>query len=86
MRYRSGEVESEVLANIVFGFESLLKGRKFAVPLYLSDLYAITDQIAGIDHINIEITGPANRLDSLGNLVPEQLEIITKGTLNITKV
>ena len=86
VRYRSGYVESEVLANIVFGFESLLKGRKFAVPLYLSDLYAITDQIGGIDHINIEITGQANRLDSLGNLVPEQLEIITKGTLNITKV
>jgi hypothetical protein len=81
-----GFVASEVLANIEFGFNSLLKNRKFAAPMYLSDLYAITDQIAGIDHINIEITGPTNRIDSYGNLVPQQLEIVTKGVVTITQV
>jgi hypothetical protein len=84
--YNPAFVESEILANITFGVDSVLKGRQFATPLYLSDLYSITDQIAGIDHINIEITGPSARLDTLGNLIPQQLEIITKGSVTITKV
>jgi hypothetical protein len=84
--YNPAAVESEILANINFGIDSILKGRQFATPLYLSDLYSITNKIAGIDRINIEITGPAARLDGLGNLVPQQLEIISKGTLTITKV
>jgi hypothetical protein len=81
-----GFVASEVLANIEFGFNSILKNRKFATPLYLSDLYAITNQISGIDNINIEITAPTNRLDAYGNLVPQDLEIVTRGTVTITQV
>jgi hypothetical protein len=85
VRVRSGFVESEVLANVEFGFDTLLKGRDFAAPLYLSDLYNIVEKIAGVGYVNIEITGPLNRLDAEGNLVPAQLEIVTKGTVTITR-
>lgn len=81
-----GFVVSEVLANLAFGFDDLLRARDFAAPLYLSDLYSVADNVAGADHITIEIIGPTNRLDAYGNLVPQALEIITKGTVNITQV
>ena len=81
-----GFVVSEVLSNIEFGFDDLLRARDFAAPLYLSDLYAIANNVAGVSSITIEITGPTSRLDAYGNLVPQALEIITKGTVNITQV
>jgi hypothetical protein len=81
-----GYVVSEIVANLEFGIDSLLKNRAFAAPLYLSDLYWIADEIAGIDHITVEITGPTTNLDANGNLIPQQLQIVTKGTVTITQV
>jgi hypothetical protein len=81
-----GYVVSEILANLEFGIDALLKDRAFAAPLYLSDLYSVADQIEGISHVTIEITGPTTNLDALGNLIPTQLQIVTKGTVTITQV
>lgn len=81
-----GYVVSEIVANLEFGIDSILKNRAFAAPLYLSDLYWIADEIEGIDHITIEITGPTLNLDANGNLIPQQLQIVTKGTVTITQV
>ena len=81
-----GYVVSEIVANLEFGIDSLLKNRSFAAPLYLSDLYWIADEIEGIDHVTITITGPTSNLDANGNLIPQQLQIVTKGTVTITQV
>jgi len=81
-----GYVVSEIVANLEFGIDSLLKNRAFAAPLYLSDIYWIADEIEGIDHITVEITGPTINLDANGNLIPQQLQIVTKGTVTITQV
>jgi hypothetical protein len=81
-----GYVVSEIVANLEFGIDSLLKNRSFAAPLYLSDIYWIADEIEGIDHITVEITGPTTNLDANGNLIPQQLQIVTKGTVTITQV
>ena len=81
-----GYVVSEIVANLEFGFDNILKNRDFAAPLYLSDLYWIADKIEGIDHVTIEITGPSSNLDVNGNLIPQQLQIVTKGTVTITQV
>lgn len=81
-----GYVVSEILANLEFGIDALLKDRPFAAPLYLSDIYWIADDIAGIDHVTIEITGPTTNLDANGNLIPTQLQIVTKGTVTLTQV
>ena len=79
-------VESELIANLEAGIDALLKGRRFNVPLYLSDLYDVADGVEGIKRSNILITGPVDRLDAEGNLIPKELEIVTKGNVTITKV
>jgi hypothetical protein len=85
---RRGFVESEVLSQVEQAIEDLLKARSFATPLYLSDIYrAISPtRVSGIFRANVNITAPVDRLDSEGNLIPGQLEIITRGTLTVSKV
>jgi hypothetical protein len=81
-----GYVVSEILANLEFGIDALLKDRAFAAPLYLSDIYSVAKGIEGISHVTIEITGPTTNLDANGNLIPTQLQIVTKGTVTLTQV
>ena len=72
--------------------DDVLKNREFNQPLRLSSpdtgdgLYDLTNPIDGIDYVNIEITGPVGKLDTEGNLIPAELEVITKGTVTIEKV
>ncbi len=76
-------VPSEVRAQIESVVIGLLKGRNFNQPLYLSDLYdAITESSAGIDFVNVSITGPTEYLSD-GNLVPDQNQVIILGNLII---
>lgn len=80
---------SEVVAAIEAQLDNILRGRAFNDPLYLSKpdtdigLYDIIGDIDGLEFVNVAITGPANRLDSDGNLVPRELEVITKGTIDV---
>ena len=59
------------------------------MPLYLSapdkksGIYDTLSRVSGLGFVNVEITSPADRLDADGNLVPLELEVVTKGTLSI---
>jgi hypothetical protein len=76
-------IPSEVRAQIESVVIGLLKGRNFNQPLYLSDLYdTITESSAGIDFVNVSITGPTEYLFD-GNLVPGQNQVIILGSLII---
>lgn len=85
-------IEPETIANIDAVIDAVLKGREFNKPLRLSSpdtgdgLYDLVNPIAGIDYVNITITAPTAKLDSDGNLIPAELEVITKGTVTIEKV
>jgi len=81
----SSLVESDVIAAVGAAVDLALKGRAFNSPLKLSELYDIVDATNGVTFSNIEITGPTDRLDSDGNLVPLELEIVTKGSVTIMK-
>ena len=82
----SALVEAEVIAAVEAGIDVILKDRAFNSPLKLSDLYDIVDATNGVTFSNIDISGPSDRLDSDGNLVPLELEIVTKGTVTVTRV
>lgn len=86
VKINSSYVVSEIRANIESGINELLKDRAFNEDLYLSDLYSISEAIDGIDYINIEILGPNLKLDQKGNLIVNELEIISKGSLAVTEV
>lgn len=81
--YVEGTIRSQVEAAIL----GVLRGRRFGDDLQLSELYWVvqpeTSGIAGIEHVNIEITGPAGKVDSQGNLVAAQYEVITRGTITV---
>jgi len=83
-------VESEVVSDVVAVIISLLKGRQFNQPLYLSDLYdAVEAASDGIRHVNISITGPVlapTIIDSDGNLVPSSNSVIKLGKLIVKDV
>ena len=80
---------SEVIASIEAVVDDVLRGREFNDPLYLSKpdddvgLYDVIGEIDGLEFINVEITGPVDRVDSEGNLVPLELEVVTKGTVTV---
>jgi hypothetical protein len=79
-------VESEVVGNITAAVDNVLRDREFNSALYLSELYSSVSGISGIDYINIEITGPEANLDISGNLIPEEFQVVTKGSVNLTAV
>lgn len=81
----SSLVESDVFAAIEAAIDVILKDRAFNVPLKLSDIYDIVDVTSGVTFSNILITGPTDRLDPDGNLVPGELEIVTKGSITVSK-
>jgi len=88
-RYTGAFQASEVRSSIETRLDSLLRGREYAVPLYLSapdkksGIYDTLSRVTGLGFVNVEITSPSDRLDADGNLVPLELEIVTKGTLTI---
>jgi hypothetical protein len=69
-----------------------LRGRAFGEPLYESDLDEPLLTIEGVDFVNARITGHLDsdgitvltmRLDSDGNLIPKESEIVTFGSVTI---
>lgn len=86
VRYNASFVKAEVKAEITAGIDAVLRRRDFKQSLYLSDLYSVTELIDGIDHVNIEIINPAVRLDTDGNLIVGELEVVTKGSVTIEEV
>jgi hypothetical protein len=73
--------------------EGVLRGRAFKEPVYESDFDEPTLAITGIDFANIRILGHLDtdgvtvlttRLDSSGNLIPEESEIVTFGSVTVT--
>jgi hypothetical protein len=80
-------VEAEVVSHVVATIVGMLKGRDFDQPLYLSDLYENTmDTSNGIIRCNVDITGPTlvpAVIDSEGNLVPAENQVIVYGSLLI---
>lgn len=84
--YDASYVKAEVRAEITAGIDALLRRRDFSKALFVSDLYSVVELIDGISHVNITITGPATHLDADGNLVVNELEVVTKGSVTITEV
>lgn len=81
--YIPAEVTSQIQSIIV----GMLKGRDFNHPLYLDSLYEAVKTVAGIDYVNMSITGPITVppiIDSEGNLVPASNQVIVYGSLDIT--
>jgi hypothetical protein len=74
------EVESQVRSNVI----RLLKGRDFNSPLYLSDVYGVIKSISGISYVNIAISSSFSTLiDSKGNLITEENQVVVLGTLSV---
>jgi hypothetical protein len=79
----TAQVKAKVLSTIL----KLLKGRSFDQPLYLDTIYEeLKAATNGIDYVNISIEGPVTVppvIDSMGNLVPAENQIIVSGNVTI---
>lgn len=82
-------VLSATVAQLVDG---ILKNRKFGQSLYLSDLIEPITDVTGIGFVNVTINGYldtdnvtvlSSKNDINGNLIAENQDIITKGTVTI---
>jgi len=69
----------------------ILRGRRFGVPLYVSDVWRAAVSLMGVAFVNVTIDGHlsgsstlTDRLDASGNLIPLSGEIITKGTVSVS--
>ena len=70
--------------------DSMLRGRRFGVPLYHSDVWRALQSLAGVRFVNVSIDGYVSgssiltdRLDGSGNLIPRRAELVTKGNVYI---
>ena len=86
----TGYNESTVRSQCQAAALNVLRGRAFGVTLRLSELYApVAPQfgnipIAGVEYVEIKITGPADHIDANGNLTASSSEVITRGTITVT--
>lgn len=81
-----GYIGEELVAVADRNIRAILKKRAFGLNLYRSEIHDQCDGIDGIDFSNIRITGPSDHLDSNGNLIVNERETITLGTLAISYV
>jgi len=86
----TGFSESIIAASAQAVVDSILKGRAFGQSLYVSELTCAIQDIIGVDFDNVTIVGHLSgsntittKLDANGNLIINNNEIITKGTVTI---
>lgn len=77
-------VKPVIIATAQTIVDDILKERNFGVSLYRSQITDPLAGLAGMQYVNVAITAPATKLDTSGNLIIEQNEVITKGTVTIT--
>jgi hypothetical protein len=78
-----GYIGEEIVAIVDRNVRSILKKRSFGLNLYKSEIHDECDGVDGVDFSNITITGPTTHVDANGNLVIDETETITLGTLTI---
>jgi hypothetical protein len=64
--------------------DGILRDRAFGDALYELDVERVVEAVDGVRFANVRITGPAGKLDSDGNLIVLDSEVITKGTVTVT--
>ena len=89
---RSGFSESVTATEVATAVDGILRDRRFGVSLFVSDVCDIVLLINAVSFVNIDIQGHTDpvtstlttlNLDSDGNLIIDDSEVITKGTVTI---
>ena len=85
-----------VSANILVDVDNMFKGRDYGQSLNRSEYYDVIDDVDGVDYHNTEITdteyadvlntGTPPSVDSDGNLVVGEFEVITKWSVTIEQI
>lgn len=92
---RQGYSESVVRVAVLSAIDGLLKNRAFGVSLYRSDIVETVLSVDGTYYVNPTIDGfytstntalQTNKLDGYGNLIVDENEVVTKGTVAVTTV
>lgn len=76
-------VKSEKESEIVQVIDEILKSRDFGEDLYLQHIYNELKPIDGVNYLNVEIISPASYLDDEGNLIVDNMKVITKGEVTL---
>jgi hypothetical protein len=89
---RTGFSESVTASEVETAVDGILRDRRFGVSLFTSDLVDVILLIEGVSFVNITVLGHidpitsltnSTRVDADGNLIIEDSEVITKGTITI---
>jgi archaellum component FlaC len=89
-----GNAESTVLAAVATAVDNLLRDRRFGRSLFRSNIIDVATLVEGVSFIDATVNGSLDRddnlvtdkLDTLGNLLVEDTEVITKGTVTLSTV
>lgn len=76
--------EQAVKTSVAAAIDGLLRNRAFGAALYVSDIENVVRSVSGVVFSNVSIVGPVGKLDSSGNLVVLDSEVITKGSVGIS--
>jgi len=89
-------VDTTANVNIIQGFnrsivaafvkdviDSFLVGKKFGESVFLSQLVDRIQAVSGVDYVNVIFTSPASKVDTNGNVIVEDYEVVTLGTTTV---
>lgn len=87
----SGYSEAAVKTTVEAAIEGVLRDRQFGVDLYESDLDDVILEVEGVAFVNARIDGhvgtggstSVSNLDSDGNLIVDDSEVITRGSISV---
>jgi hypothetical protein len=90
---RDGYVLTVVQTSVIAAIDGLLRDRKFKQSLYVSDVEDAAQTVPGVQFVNVTILGHldrdgttvlATKLDVSGNLIAQEQDIITKGSVTVS--
>ena len=82
----SSVVKSKAISTAGTIIDDILKDRDFGESLYRSQVTDALVAMSGVVYVNVTITGPVGKVNVDGNLVINNNEVITKGTITIGAV
>jgi len=82
----TGYVYSELATQVDTLIRTLMKRREFGVDLYLSHVYAEVQKVTGIEVYNVAISSSVLILDSAGNAIVTDAQVLVLGTLTISQL
>ena len=79
--YNSDVQKASIKTSVETAIQNALLDVDYGVSLQISVLYSTIETITGVDYVSLKVTSPTSKVDTYGNVIIQDYEVITLGTL-----